>query len=101
MPGARSASGDPHLPPGSCYWRRTAMGNPIVHWEISGKDGAALQAFYGELFDWKLNTESMPGYCLTTTGEGGCDGGIFQAPEGTPPMVTIYAMVDDLNTYLA
>jgi hypothetical protein len=31
------------------------MAAPAVAWfEVTGKDGAALQSFYGELFDWKI-----------------------------------------------
>lgn len=29
------------------------MGQPVVHFEIIGKDGDALQRYYGELFGWK------------------------------------------------
>ena len=28
------------------------MSDKIVHWEIMGPDGNALNAFYGDLFGW-------------------------------------------------
>lgn len=31
------------------------MAAPSVAWlEVTGKDGPALQSFYGQLFDWKV-----------------------------------------------
>lgn len=34
------------------------MGNPIVHFEIIGKNAPNLRIFYGELFDWEFDTQS-------------------------------------------
>ena len=31
------------------------MANPVVHFEIMGKDGAALQKFYADLFGWTID----------------------------------------------
>jgi predicted enzyme related to lactoylglutathione lyase len=28
------------------------MGNPVVHFEVVGKDAQALQSFYKDAFDW-------------------------------------------------
>ncbi len=30
----------------------------IIHLEVVGKDGPALQRYYGDLFGWKLNTDN-------------------------------------------
>ena len=30
------------------------MGNSVVHFEISGPDGLALQEFYQDLFGWQV-----------------------------------------------
>ena len=44
------------------------MANPIVHWEIAGRDAAKLQEFYGEVFDWKINSlEEIGGYRMVET----------------------------------
>ena len=32
------------------------MGQPVVHFEIIGKDGEALQKFYSDVFGWELDT---------------------------------------------
>ena len=29
------------------------MGQPVVHFEVVGKDGEKLQSYYAELFGWK------------------------------------------------
>ena len=40
------------------------MGTAVVHFEIGGPDDAALVAFYGELFGWKLRPFEGGGYTL-------------------------------------
>jgi hypothetical protein len=34
------------------------MGNPVVHFEVTGKDPEKLRGFYGELFGWQFDTSS-------------------------------------------
>lgn len=34
------------------------MGNPVVHFEIIGKDAPKLRNYYGELFGWQFDTNS-------------------------------------------
>jgi predicted enzyme related to lactoylglutathione lyase len=34
------------------------MGNPVVHFEITGTDPRLLRAYYGELFGWEFDTSS-------------------------------------------
>ena len=34
------------------------MPNPVVHWEIYGKDGPKLHEFYAKLFDWHVDTDN-------------------------------------------
>lgn len=34
------------------------MGQPIVHFEVTGKDPENLRGYYGELFGWEFDTES-------------------------------------------
>ena len=31
------------------------MGNPVVHFEISGRDGKKLIDFYSSIFGWNIN----------------------------------------------
>jgi predicted enzyme related to lactoylglutathione lyase len=32
------------------------MGQPVVHFEVIGRDPAKLRGYYGELFGWEFNT---------------------------------------------
>lgn len=76
------------------------MPHPVVHWEISGRDGDQLQKFYGQLFDWNIHVDPQMQYGMVSTGgPGGIDGGIY-ASDKMPPSVTIYVQVDDLQGYL-
>jgi len=34
------------------------MGNPVVHFEIIGKDASKLRKYYGELFGWEFDVNS-------------------------------------------
>ena len=73
------------------------MPNPIVHFDIGGADGAALQQFYGAAFDWEVNAENPMQYGLVEAQGTGIGGGITAAEQ---PGVTIYIEVDDLQAYL-
>ena len=82
------------------------MANPIVHFEVIGKDPDALKRFYTELFDWELNDVGGPtDYSTVDTGAGangaGIGGGIGGVPEGYAGHVTFYVNVDDVEAALA
>ena len=77
------------------------MGQPVVHFDISGKDAIKLQNFYTELFDWKVG-EAMPdmgNYALIDAASSGLAGGIGQGPTGAP-RVCVYVQVPDLQATL-
>ncbi|MEO6835446.1 MAG: VOC family protein [Candidatus Tumulicola sp.] len=81
------------------------MANPVVHFEVVGKDAAALQKFYGEAFDWEIS-EQMPGspmsYAMARPRtEDGIDGGIGGGTDATNGHVTFYIAVDDLDAALS
>ena len=73
------------------------MGNPVNHFEIIGKDGAKLQKFYGDLFDWKIDASNPMNYGMVQAEEGGIGGGVAQ---GDKPTVTFYVTVADLAAAL-
>lgn len=77
------------------------MSKPIVGWfEITGKDGPALQHFYSKLFDWTINDAGDgSGYGLIEAGAKGIAGGIGTA-QGGGGGVTFYVEVDDPAAYL-
>jgi uncharacterized protein len=76
------------------------MGNKIVHAEVVGKDGPALQKFWGDLFGWKQNTDLPGGYAMTDAADSGIVLGTGPAPDGGAGWVTFYVTVDDLDAAL-
>ena len=38
------------------------MGQPVVHFEVIGKDGERLQRYYSELFGWQIDADNPMGY---------------------------------------
>ncbi|HEY0317939.1 MAG TPA: VOC family protein [Solirubrobacterales bacterium] len=81
------------------------MGQAVVHFEVVGKDGAKLQSYYREMFDWKMNADNPMNYALVEAEEGsqgkGIPGGIGQGPEGYEGHVTFYVEVPDVEAALA
>ena len=78
------------------------MPNPVVHFEVHGKDGKKLEEFYRNLFDWHVNHNDQMNYGeVDTHAEGGINGGISQITDQSPPAkVIFYVQVNDLDAYL-
>lgn len=75
------------------------MGQPVVHFEIIGRDGKRLQEFYSQLFHWHVDADNPMNYGVVDThGEGGIGGGIAQGDGES--RVTFYIQVDDPQAYL-
>jgi hypothetical protein len=83
------------------------MGQPVVHFEVMGRDVEKLRAFYAALFDWQINADNPVQYGIVdresnVNGEGvGIGGGIGQMPEGHPGYSTFYVEVPDVEAALA
>jgi uncharacterized protein len=78
------------------------MSNPVAWFEVTGKDGGALQRFYGDLFDWQVqDAGDGSGYGVVQAAEKGIGGGIGASQDGGPGQVTFYVEVDDPTAYLA
>lgn len=73
------------------------MPNPVVHFEIIGKDGAKLQRFYGQVFGWSIDANNPMKYGMVDTGASGINGGIAS---GERVRNTFYIEVDDPAAYL-
>ncbi len=58
------------------------MANPFVHVELTTTDTGKAKAFYGALFDWKLDDMEMaPGFTYTMIRVGeGTGGGMMKTP---------------------
>ena len=82
------------------------MGQPVVHFEVAGKDIQKLHGFYSGLFGWKFDTSNPMGYGIVArednlSAEGvGIGGGIGQAPEGYDGHITFYVAVPDVEAAL-
>ena len=75
------------------------MAHPVVHFEILGKDGKKLQAFYRKLFGWTIDAGNPMKYGIVKKERRGIMGGIGQAPRGKGH-VTVYVHVPDLKKSL-
>jgi uncharacterized protein len=52
------------------------MNNPVVHFEVIGKDPSLLQNYYSQLFGWQINQGAVPGYGTIDAGDTGISGGV-------------------------
>jgi uncharacterized protein len=84
------------------------MGQPVVHFEVIGKDGEKMRNYYSELFGWDFgDTVGPTNYAVVqrdgnTNADGvGIGGGIGTAPEGYDGHVTFYVEVPDVEAALA
>ncbi len=83
------------------------MGQPVVHFEIIGKDGEKLQRYYGELFGWQIDSNNPMSYGIvpregnTNPDGAGIGGGVAAGPEGYDGHVTFYIEVPDAEAALA
>ncbi len=85
------------------------MGQAVVHFEIVGRDAAALRAYYSQLFGWQIVTDNPMNYGIiardgNTSAEGigiGIGGGVGQGPEGYSGHITFYVEVPDVEAALA
>jgi predicted enzyme related to lactoylglutathione lyase len=83
------------------------FGQPVVHFEVIGKDGEKLRSYYSELFGWEFGDVIGPtNYAVVqrdgnTNADGvGIGGGIGTAPEGYEGHVTFYVEVPDVEAAL-
>jgi predicted enzyme related to lactoylglutathione lyase len=83
------------------------MGQPVVHFEVIGKDGEKLRSYYSELFEWEIDDNNPMNYGVVqrdgnVSPDGiGIGGGIGVGPEGYPGHVTFYVGVPDVEAALA
>ncbi len=75
------------------------MANPFVHVELNTTDLDKAKAFYGKLFDWKMQDLPMPegSYTMIDVG-GGTGGGMMTQPmPGAPSAWLPYVEVSDIE----
>jgi predicted enzyme related to lactoylglutathione lyase len=82
------------------------MGNPVLHFEVTGEDPKRLRQYYAQLFGWEFDTSSPVapsvseagnyGFLNSTDGiPGGVGGGA-----GYPSHAMFYVGVDDVEAAL-
>ena len=96
------------------------MGQPVVHFEIEGRDADDLRRFYSQLFGWEIDANNPFGYGIVPhdgntnsdgVGIGGAVGGVPEIPsptwrglsraDGYEGHVTVYIEVPDVAAALA
>jgi uncharacterized protein len=83
------------------------MGQPVVHFEVIGKDGERLQSYYADLFGWKIDASNPMKYGMVSRDENlssegtGIGGGVGTGPDGYEGHVTFYVAVPDVEEALA
>ncbi len=72
------------------------MANPVVHFEVTGKDGDALAGYYRTLFGWETQAVPDLNYNMVAKPEDGpgIGGGIGSSQDGSS-LATFYVQVDD------
>ncbi|HMO00421.1 MAG TPA: VOC family protein [Miltoncostaeaceae bacterium] len=83
------------------------MGQPVVHFEIVGRDGDALKRYYSELFGWRIDSDNPMDYGIVAKDENqapdgtGIGGGVSGGPPGYEGHLTFYVAVEDCEAALA
>ncbi len=83
------------------------MGQPVVHFEVMGKDLEKLKSYYSGLFGWEINSDNPMNYGIiardgNVSADGiGIGGGVGAGPEGYSGHVTFYVGVPDVEAALA
>jgi uncharacterized protein len=81
------------------------MGQPVVHFEVIGKDGEKLQGYYAELFGWEIDANNPVKYGIVKGEDnpsemGSIGGGVATGPDGYEGHVTFYVAVPDIEAAL-
>jgi predicted enzyme related to lactoylglutathione lyase len=83
------------------------MGQPVVHFEIIGKNAEKLHSYYSDLFGWEIDSDNPMKYGMVqrdgnVNADGvGIGGGVGGGPEGYDGHVTFYIEVPDVEAALA
>jgi predicted enzyme related to lactoylglutathione lyase len=83
------------------------MGQPVLHFEIIGRDAEKLKGYYSELFGWEIDSDNPMNYGMISRAQNlspegiGIGGGIGAGPQGYAGHVTFYVGVPDVEAALA
>jgi predicted enzyme related to lactoylglutathione lyase len=77
------------------------MADPVLWFEVVGKNGGQLRDFYSKLFGWEISPATGDAdYGLVTAANGGIAGGVGASQDGGDGHVTVFVEVDDPNAFL-
>ncbi len=77
------------------------MSNPLCHFELMTNDPEKCKGFYGAVFDWTFDDQSMPGYTLVNAGAEP-SGAVFPKPSEAPGVcLNVYFQVADIDETLS
>jgi predicted enzyme related to lactoylglutathione lyase len=76
------------------------MGQPVVHFEVMGKDAEKLQSYYAELFGWRVDADNPMRYGMVQGEDAGIGGGIGGGMPNYEGHVTFYVQVPDVEAAL-
>jgi predicted enzyme related to lactoylglutathione lyase len=77
------------------------MAHPVTWFQISGRDGNALQQFYKQVFGWQMNPSPDGSMAMVSPEQpDGIAGGIGPSMDGNPS-VAVYVNCDDVDEQLA
>lgn len=72
------------------------MAAKVIHVEVTGKDGPALQRFYSQVFGWELDTSNPGGYGMARgVADGDFTAGFGATQDGSAGQATFYVHADD------
>jgi hypothetical protein len=89
-----------------CRRKEHEVGQPVVHFEVVGKDGSRLQEYYSQLFGWEMSADNAYNYGVVSREDNlgrngvGIGGGVGQGPDGYDGHVTFYVAVPDVEEAL-
>ena len=76
------------------------MPSPLCHFELMSNDVDRCREFYGKLFGWQFDDQTMPGYTLINAGTEPT-GGLMPKPADAPnACMSVYFQVDDVDAAL-
>ena len=80
------------------------MAQPVVHFEVVGKDGDKLKSYYAEMFEWEIKDDNPMKYGLVDAAEGLAGARHRRrhrrGPEGYEGHITFYVEVPDVEAAL-
>ena len=76
------------------------MQNTLSHFEILCSDIVKAKRFYQNVFNWKFDEDSFPGYSVIRTGAEPTGGFMLKPPETPNHSLNVYFQVESIDAIL-